>query len=234
MTFPPTTEAKILTVEEFIDLTEKWADSHLAEIANAWAMRGEGWEDWLRIEIGKYIVQQHVSADLGGFTRRTYTNVKQQCDFVLNDNIGHDKVVVEFKAQSVGRLSDFRSDFKRDVARLDNVSDDYVFAGRLAVAFFFTKDVSKGSNTISSTSALNFAGFLDDYDRVFLSAEYEPLRLAPGGLTPQIKQKTNIPKRGTTSPESTYEIGFVWTSLGPKECDGDVSDMETGANSNDT
>ncbi|HUR01650.1 MAG TPA: hypothetical protein VM347_03860 [Nonomuraea sp.] len=232
---------KLLTADAFLELLFEYADSNLDAIAKFWAMPGEGWEDALRTALAAYIEKRHTWADLGEpGTRQVYktTGTKPKvADFVLNGSVAgfyDDEVIVEVKTQSLGRAKDFRNDFEKDIAKLDEVDDNHLQSGRLAIGFFFTRDFA---NTVKDAAApaeaakvsTNFTEWLQDYDHVYFSKDYEPLRRPVGKRTAlQLSKAGTIhsaakPKdavRATQGvplqPEDVNELGIVYKLLGPR------------------
>ncbi len=85
--------------------------------------------------------------------------------------------------------------------KLGKVKDLYDTAERLAIAFFFTKDVGWAGKSMSANlAARRFASWPDAYNRVFFSEASQPLRLAPGELTNDLLKATNMPEKGSQTP----------------------------------
>lgn len=153
-----------------------------------------GWELWLQQELRNYVRKTYPKYDLGGpvklYVKHGGGKSDEQCDFLLNsqtaakveraegDNVVVDqvatnrqKVIVELKAQSLGRLTDFRSDFRKVVGKLGRVAPQYAEADRLAVAFVFTVDVARESedprSAIPDVAAKHFVALLNEYDRMY-------------------------------------------------------------------
>ena len=213
----PTTGRKILTADEFIELVVEWTEANQAAIAAAWANPGEGWEDWIRIEITRFIQGRFLAADLGR-ERHVYTDTSKQCDFVLNGQVAPDparRVVVEIKTQSQGRLAHFRGDFKQDLEKLDELAGEYRYAQRLAIGFFFTKDAGAATGKLfSPVGARNLAEFLNDYHRVYFSSKYKPWRIEPDEMADDLVSRAGSPKLAQER-DDVFELGMVWWRLDP-------------------
>lgn len=243
-TTEPGSGTKLLTADGFLTLLFAWADENLNTIAKFWAMPGEGWEDSLRTALSTYIEDKHPWADLGApQTRTVYTTKKpkpKQADFVLNGTVADsssDKVIVEVKTQSLGRIKDFKNDFEGDVAKLDEVDEGHTDCARLAFGVFFTSDWTQSKkekgeavpaeNAKVSTS---FTEWLDDYDHVYFSATYQPIRRAAGKQTDAQKEKagaiyrTKMSATGVQPPADAvklekwdvHELGIVYKLLPSK------------------
>jgi hypothetical protein len=243
-TVEPESGTKLLTADGFLTLLFAWADENLNTIAKFWAMPGEGWEDSLRTALSAYIEDKHPWADLGApQTRAVYTTKKpkaKQADFVLNGTVADsssDKVVVEVKTQSLGRIKDFKNDFEGDVAKLDEVDEDHTDCARLAFGVFFTSDWTQSKNekgkTVpaeNATVSTSFTEWLDGYDHVYFSATYEPIRRAAGTQTDAQKEKAGAIYRtkksatGVKPPAAAvelekwdvHELGIVYKLLPSK------------------
>ena len=232
---------KLLTADAFLELLFEYADSNLDAIAKFWAMPGEGWEDAVRTALAAYIEERHTWADLGApGTRQVYmtTGTKPKvADFVLNGSVANfyeDEVIVEVKTQSIGRAKDFRNDFEKDIAKLDEVDDNHLQSARLAIGFFFTRDFAKTAKDAAAPAeaakvSINFTEWLQDYDHVYFSKDYEPLRRPVGKRTELELRKAGIihstvipsdavrTKQGVPLlPEDVSELGIVYKLLGPK------------------
>ncbi|WP_433236899.1 hypothetical protein ACQPYK_27875 [Streptosporangium sp. CA-135522] len=227
---------KLITPSMFLELLITWTDANLSEIASLWSMPGEGWEDPFRTGLTKYILSQYVWADLGApDTRKVYESDKKQADFVLNGTVATrsaDKVVVEVKCQSLGRLADFMNDFGKDITKLDEVADAYADCPRLAFGVFFTRDFAKGAKGADDPAetamvACNFTKRLNDYDHVYFSDTYQPIRRKAGKVTAEAVKKsgaihraeggTNINVKGIPLEEwDVHELGIVYSLLPSK------------------
>ncbi|MFG1957332.1 hypothetical protein [Nonomuraea sp. NPDC049028] len=244
-TVEPGSGTKLLTADGFLTLLFAWADENLNTIAKFWAMPGEGWEDSLRTALSTYVEGKHPWADLGApQTRAVYETKKpkpKQADFVLNGTVADsssDKVIVEVKTQSLGRLKDFKNDFEADVAKLDEVDEDHTDCARLAFGVFFTSDWTQSTNekgkTVPAENAkvsTSFTEWLDDYDHVYFSQTYEPIRRAAGTQTDEQKKKAGAIYRkkksatGVKSPAGAveleewdvHELGIVYKLLPSKK-----------------
>ena len=207
----------ILSVGDFINYCVDWIEANQTSIADAWAGPGEGWEDWARVELRRYITKQDIASDLGG-TANVYKSKKWACDFLLNDQLTDNvsqKVIVEFKAQSKGRIKDFRNDFEKTVGKLGEVAGGFGEAERVAAALFFTKDVGKSVYSAATTlAAANLSDALGKYNRVFFSTRYNPWRLTPGQFSSRLRTGAEEPKKAEEE-DDVFELGLVWTSLGP-------------------
>ncbi|MDA0637227.1 hypothetical protein OUY22_27815 [Nonomuraea sp. MCN248] len=259
-TLEPGSGTKLLTADGFVELLIDYADSHLNAIAKFWAMPGEGWEDSLRTALAAYIEQRHPWADLGDpSTRQVYTTKGKKpkmADFVLNGTVAGsfgDEIIVEVKTQSIGRAKDFRNDFEKDIAKLDEVDENHLRSPRLAVGIFFTRDISTAPKGVTdpaenATVSINFTKWLQDYDHVYFSQEYQPIRRKAGTLTSeQIRKAGTIHtaakptdavrlKQGTTlQPWEVHELGIVYKLLGPKAPPTpEVSKSESESESSDS
>ncbi|MEW9553291.1 hypothetical protein [Nonomuraea sp. NPDC050783] len=232
---------KLITVEGFLELLIAWADDNLKTIARFWAMPGEGWEDSLRTALSSYVEDRHPWADLGApQTRNVYKTKKpkpKQADFVLNGTVADsasDKVIVEVKTQSIGRLKDFTGDFEGDLDKLDEVDEDHLDCARLAIGVFFTSDWTQSKTakkgTVPAENAkvsTSFTKWLDKYDHVYFSETYKPIRRAAGTQTGtqlekagaiyrQKKSGTGVkPPAGAVELEAwdVHELGIVYKLL---------------------
>ncbi|NJP30020.1 hypothetical protein OHB01_07320 [Microbispora hainanensis] len=229
----PTTGRKILTADEFIELVVEWTEANQAAIAAAWANPGEGWEDWIRIEITRFIQGRFLAADLGR-ERHVYTDTSKQCDFVLNGQVAPDparRVVVEIKTQSQGRLAHFRGDFKQDLEKLDELAGEYRYAQRLAIGFFFTKDAGAATGKLfSPVGARNLAEFLNDYHRVYFSSKYKPWRIEPDEMADDLVSRAGSPKLAQER-DDVFELGMVWWRLDPLATAEEEEEEEDDTNS---
>ncbi|MCK2213240.1 hypothetical protein MF672_005440 [Actinomadura sp. ATCC 31491] len=266
-TLEPGSGTKLLTAEGFIELLIEYADNNLDTIAKFWAMPGEGWEDSFRTGLAAYIERAHPWADLGEPGKRqvyTTTGTKPKvADFVLNGTVARywdDEVIVEVKTQSLGRLANFRGDFQKDIAKLDEVDDNHLPSQRLAVGIFFTRDFSTAQKDADEPLetpkvSMSFTKWLEDYDHVYLSEEYKAIRRSPGKLPPsQIRKAgairsnvkpTDVVRTGKAEkllPQDVHELGIVYKLLGPKrppapepsESSSSSSSSESEAESSDS
>jgi hypothetical protein len=209
-------DTKLLTVHGFLELLFRWADSNLDTIAKYWAMPGEGWEDSLRTSLATF-AQEDIETtwmDLGDPSKRavytTKTPKPKMADFVLNGTVAksyNDDVIVEVKTQSLGRMKDFRNDFEKDVAKLDEVDDNHAESVRLAFAVFFTSDWTQSKNQKTATEPVEnknvaqaFTEWLDGYDHVYFSQTYKPVRRKAGTQT-----KLQLDRAGTIYVEKGGE-----------------------------
>ncbi|MEU8278523.1 hypothetical protein ACFYOK_37150 [Microbispora bryophytorum] len=213
----PTTGRKIFTADAFIDLVVEWTEANQAAIADAWANPGEGWEDWIRIQITRFIQGRFLAADLGR-ERHVYADTTKQCDFVLNGEVARDpskRVVVEIKTQSEGRLPHFRGDFTKDLEKLREVTGEYRYAEGLAIGFFFTKDAGAADGKLfSPVGARNLAKFMNDYHRVYFSSKYNPWRIEPGEMADRLLKSAKSPELAQER-DDVFELGMVWRRLDP-------------------
>ncbi|GAA3846894.1 hypothetical protein GCM10022226_83170 [Sphaerisporangium flaviroseum] len=190
-TLEPGSNTKLLTARGFLELLFRWADGNLDTIAKYWAMPGEGWEDSVRTSLAAFAQDDIASTwmDLGEpKTRAVYTTKKpkpKMADFVLNGSVAAnpaDRVIVEVKTQSIGRILNFTGDFEADIAKLNEVDDEHADCARLAVALFFTSDWSQSKSMGESSPvenhvvSTNFTKWLDGYDHVYFSETYKPIR----------------------------------------------------------
>ncbi|MEV6154847.1 hypothetical protein AB0L53_31355 [Nonomuraea sp. NPDC052129] len=236
---------KLLATDGFLALLFAWADENLDTIAKFWAMPGEGWEDSLRTALSTYIEGKHPWADLGApQTRAVYVTKKpkpKQADFVLNGTVAgssSDKVIVEVKTQSLGRLKDFKNDFEADIAKLDEVDTAHTDCARLALGVFFTSDWTQSKKekgmTVPAENAevsTSFTEWLDEYDHVYFSETYKPIKRAAGTQTDAQKKKAGAiyrEKKSTTGVKppagavelakwDVHELGIVYKLLPSKK-----------------
>ncbi|UBU09165.1 hypothetical protein [Nonomuraea gerenzanensis] len=252
-------QAKLLTVHGFLELLVRWADKNLDTIAKYWAMPGEGWEDSLRTALAAYAQDDIQTAwmDLGDPSKRAVYTTKapkpKMADFVLNGTVAKyydNEVIVEIKTQSLGRIKDFRNDFEKDVAKLDEVDEQHADCVRLAVGVFFTSDWTQSKNAKAANEPVenakvseSFTEWLDTYDRVYFSDTYQPitrkagtqtpLQLARAGTIHVTKGGENIQRpKGAKElrPEDVHELGIVYQILPSKN---EVERAKTAAMEND-
>jgi hypothetical protein len=200
---------KIITGNDFVTLIRKWAKSNLAEIINAYTQDGKGWEEWLKTQLTSAIHKTDISIDVGR-EKSPYIDVKETADFLLNDATADSagkKTIVEFKAQSPGRIKNFVGDVRKDEVKLTKVSAGYAAAARLMVGFCYTKDVGTwsektvGKGIGGERATANFVEFLDDYDRLFITEKSE-LQLGPGSMREALSVEE--------AKKDTSDLCFFW------------------------
>ncbi|MEV0596981.1 hypothetical protein [Nonomuraea cavernae] len=192
-------DTKLLTVKLFLEELIAWTDANLDTITGWWANPGEGWEDSLRTAFTLHLQKKYLWADLGApQTRNVYPNAKMACDWVLNGTVaasGSDKVIIEVKVQSIDAAKNFRSNFEKDIQKLDKVDTDYADCLRLVIGVFFTRDYDTNQNKSapkpkkanepveSAGTSEGFTEWLNKFHHVYFSDAYEPDMRKPGSVT---------------------------------------------------
>jgi hypothetical protein len=233
-----------LSIDDFVGLLAQWVQSRLKDIGDSWAWLleseggGDSWEYWVKIEFRNWLIGRMPALSFSP-PKRVFAG-NEICDFVLNDDSPNvaDRIVVEFKTQTPGKLEGLTDSIMGDAWKLVNLSPAYADAQRLAVGLFFTFDFLSSSARRKrdalerqrapmkekgklvgpeavTDATKNFADRLRSFELLLLG-DNKPLRVSPGGeemerLIAMILGGPPDARRGPM-PEKmgVYEVGICW------------------------